>query len=212
MIYRQQHFSRTTHLELREHGLYLSQHNGAARFEAELAYEEILPVQFERRRHNPLGQLSGRVLIWGAVIALNLGRGTWPQEGLTDAGWGLAFGSGFALLALYFYGSRYWWNTLVINTSRATVIVPDGGAANRAAAAKFALALEKRAKTYLRQEHAQVNPLALIEPQLRRLRWLHRLDVLSEAEAQALTTRLTGRRGGPELRGMGQRLEAPYLN
>ena len=215
MIFHQQHFARTTHLELREHGLYLSQHNGAARLDTELAYEELLPMQLERRGHNPLGQISARVLVWGLVIALNLGHGlwrAWPQEGLTDAGWGLAFGGGLALVALYFYGSRYWWNHLVISTARATVVLPDGGPANRRAATAFVQALESRTKIYLRQEHAQVNPLALIEPQLRRLRWLHHLDVLSAAEAQALPTRLTGRQGGPELRGMGLRLEAPYLN
>ena len=215
MIYQHHHLTRTTYLELREHGLYLSQRNGSTRLDTELPYEEMLPVGLERRRHNPVGQISGRLLLWGFIIALNLGHGSWrawPAGGLSDASWGLAFGGLLALVGLYFYGSRYWWNHLVLNTARATVVLPDGGPANRAAAAAFALALERRTKAYLRQQHAQVNPLGVIEPQLRRLRWLHQLDVLSAAEAQALTTRLTGRHGNGKLLSMGQRLEAPYLN
>ena len=212
VIFHQQHFNRTTHLELREHGLYLSQRNGQTRLDTELAYEELLPMQLERRRTLSVNQIGGRFLWWGLLIAANLARPLLPREGIADETWLLLFGAGAALIGLYFYGSYYWWNHLIISMARATIVLPDGGPANRRRVAAFAHALEKRTKSYLRAQHAQINPLGIIEPQLRRLRWLHHLDVLSEAEAQALTTRLTGRRGSPELRGMGQRLEAPYLN
>ena len=72
--------------------------------------------------------------------------------------------------------------------------------------------LERRTKTYLRNEYGQVNPLGFIEPQLRRVAWLRELEVLSAPEAQALATRLTGRRSPDTLRSMGQELESPYLN
>ena len=59
--------------------------------------------------------------------------------------------------------------------------------------------------------HADVNPLGLIEPQLRRLRWLRELGVITEAEARIGTVRLTGRHTDT-LQGMGHELEAPYVN
>lgn len=210
MIYQHRHLTRTTHLELREHGLYLSQRNGATRLDAELPYEEMLPVQLERRHNFTLG--FDRLFLWALILVAYSLKAAVPGTGFSNETWLLLFGIPTALVAVYFYGSRYWWNHLIINTSRTTVVVPDGGPANRRAAAAFTLALERRAKAYLREQHAQVNPLGIIEPQLRRLRWLHQLDVLSADEAQALATRLTGRRGAPELHGMGQRLEAPYLN
>ena len=210
--FEQQHFARTTYLELRDHGLYLNQRQGQARLDTEVAYEEVLPIALERRQTLSGRQLSGRFLWWGLLIVANLARPLLPQKGLADETWLLLFGAGAALIALYLYGSRYWWNHLVLSTGRATVVVPAGSAASRRALAAFVQALETRTKTYLRHHHAQVNPLGLIEPQLRRLRWLHHLDVLDAAEAQALATRLTGRLPNAELRGMGQRLEAPYLN
>ncbi len=77
---------------------------------------------------------------------------------------------------------------------------------------RFSENLENRTKSYLREHYGAINPLGLIEPQLQRLRWLHKLEVLTDKEARALSTRLTGRVEDSPLLSMGQELEAPYAN
>ena len=77
---------------------------------------------------------------------------------------------------------------------------------------QFVALITDHTKVYLRREYAPINPLGLIEPQLRRLAWLHELAVLDTPEAQALATRLTGKLPGRDFRSLGQRLERPYVN
>jgi len=109
------------------------------------------------------------------------------------------------------YAHRNWWHQAIVHTANLRVALADHPRDRRQLRA-FVQNLENHTKHYLRQEYAPVNPLGLIEPQLRRLAWLHKLDVLSTPEAQALATRLTGRLPGRGFKSMGRRLEAPYVN
>lgn len=121
------------------------------------------------------------------------------------------------LLVLAVSGSNLWlrferqWSFFKLHTSRLTLTLA-GRPWQRTALTNFAESLDERAKSYLRREYAGVNPLGPIEIQLHRLRWLHGLDVLTEAEARTRTTRLTGRLSTDTLRSMGQNLEMPYVN
>jgi hypothetical protein len=202
----------STQLALRQHGLYLCQRQAGGRplLEVELPYEEILPVRVERRSSVPQRQLLG--LLFGTLwLAQNYLSHQPADQPLSDADWGLAFGVGAALLAFYFYGQRNWWKQFVLLTARSSVILADRSS-EQAALQGFAEALERRTKHYLRQEYAQINPLGPIELQLNRLHWLQGLEVLTEAEARASATRLTGRLSPDTMHSMGQDLETPYVN
>ena len=212
MIFTQkQLFLGTTHIALRAESLYVCKRNpqGVATLETEVPYEEILPIQSGEHRHIPTNQVLMTVL-----LLLVLGSGPW-REWLT---------TGHASSALY-----WWWLILVINALAMWLRFEQQWCTFRLQTAHLALTLagrpwqrkqfralvaelERRTKTYLRDEYGQINPLGFIEPQLRRVAWLHELDVLSAPEARALSTRLTGRHSPDTLTSMGQELESPYLN
>jgi len=201
----------TTQLALRPNGLYVCQRNsnGRATLKFEMPYEEVLPVRVTRFRTTP--QLTWRplVAIW---FGMNILQRLVPTNGpLSDAAWAGLFALGGLLIAGYLYGQRNWWQHVTLGTARTSITLADRSA-ERAAVDKFARALESRTKAYLREEYATINPLGLIDTQLHRLRWLRKLDVLSESETRILTTRLTGRLDSVPLRSMGQVLESPYVN
>ncbi|MBC8082743.1 MAG: hypothetical protein H7Z21_05975 [Hymenobacter sp.] len=201
----------TTQLALRPHGLYVCQRNGNGHptLEFEMPYEEVLPVRVTRHRTTPQLTWLPLTILW---LAMNTLQRLLPANGsLADAAWLVAFGLGGLLVAGYFYGQRNWWQHVTLGTARTSITLADRPE-ERASVNKFARVLEQRAKTYLRDEYATVNPLGIIETQLHRLHWLRNLDVLSEAEARALSTRLTGRLTSPPLRSLGQMLETPYVN
>ncbi|MBO0356321.1 hypothetical protein J0X19_00045 [Hymenobacter sp. BT186] len=203
----------TTQLALRPNGLYICQRNshGRATLEFEMPYEEVLPVRVMRFRTTP--QLTWRPLVglWFAISLLQRLLPTNSNGQLSDAAWLGVFGFGGLLIALYLYGQRNWWQHVTLGTSRTNITLADRSA-ERASVDKFARALEARTKAYLREEYANINPLGLIDTQLHRLRWLRKLDVLTEREARVLATRLTGRLDSLPLHSMGQVLESPYVN
>jgi hypothetical protein len=170
-----------------------------------MPYEEVLPVQVERRRNMPpRWQLLGLLYTWiiGTQYAL--------KQPTTLYGF-ILLGVGLALIALYWYGRHNWWQHFILNTTHARVVLADRPN-QRKALYRFTENLEQRTKNYLREHYGTINPLGLIEPQLQRLRWLHKLEVLTDKEARALSTRLTGRVEDSPLLSMGQELEAPYAN
>lgn len=203
----------STQLALRPNGLYICQRNshGRATLEFEMPYEEVLPVRVMRFRTTP--QLTWRPLVglWFAISLLQRLLPTNSNGQLSDAAWLGVFGFGGLLIVLYLYGQRNWWQHVTLGTSRTNITLADRPA-ERASVDKFARALEARTKAYLREEYANINPLGLIDTQLHRLRWLRKLDVLTEREARILATRLTGRLDLSPLRSMGQVLESPYVN
>ncbi len=213
MHFQQRQLTRATLLALREHGLYVCQRDGRGKIalELELPYEEILPVRAERRRHVPQRQLMG--LLFGALwlAATTLSPRAGGGAGWLAQFWGWAFAAGAGLVAFFMYGLHHWWSQRILHTARAQVVLPDTPA-ERAAFHDFTVALDRRAKTYLRREYGAVNPLGVIEPQLRRVAWLQKLDVFSPAEARALTTRLTGRVPNAPLSSLGQDLDMPFVN
>ena len=212
MIFTQkQLFLGTTHIALRAESLYVCKRNpqGVATLETEVPYEEILPMQSGEHRQIPTNQVLMTVL-----ILVVLGSGPWRE-------W---LATGQASSALY-----WWWLILGINALAMWLRFEQQWCTFRLQTAHLALTLagrpwqrkqfralvaelERRTKTYLRDEYGQINPLGFIEPQLRRVAWLHELDVLSAPEARALSTRLTGRHSPDTLTSMGQELESPYLN
>ncbi|MFD1469312.1 hypothetical protein ACFQ48_13860 [Hymenobacter caeli] len=211
MHFQQRQLTRATLLALREHGLYVCQRDGRGHIalELEMPYEEILPVRTERRRQVPQRQLMG--LLFGALwLAATLGRPGGGAAWLAEF-WGWALAAGLGLVAVFFYGLHHWWSQRVLHTARAQVVLPDTPA-ERAAFHDFSLALDRRAKTYLRREYGTVNPLGNIEPQLRRVAWLQELNVFSPAEARALTTRLTGRVPNQPQTRLGPDLDLPFVN
>jgi hypothetical protein len=113
-------------------------------------------------------------------------------------------------LALY-YAWNNWWHQAILHTGRLRLVLADHPR-DRRQFRDFAEKLDAHTKKYLRREYGAINPLGYIEPQLRRLGWLHDLGVLSAAELRALSTRLTGRVSERRIRSMGQRLEALYVN
>ena len=212
MIFTQrQLFLGTTHLALRAETLYYCQRNpqGVATLETEVPYEEILPMRSVEHRHIPTNQL----LLTGLLLVL-LGYGPWRewwstgQAGFPLYSWWGIFGLNALAVWLRF---EQQWCTFRLQTAHLAVTLAGRPWQRRQFRALVA-ELERRTKTYLRDEYAQVNPLGFIEPQLRRVAWLRELDVLSAPEAQALATRLTGRRAPDTLTSMGQELESPYLN
>jgi hypothetical protein len=210
MEFKQNQITRATLLALRKDGLFVSQRDGRGQVDiaVEIPYEELLPMQVEYRRNTP--QFNGRWVGFGLFGLLNLLRAARPAE-LTPEGWGWAFGVLVGLGLLVAYAYRNWWHQAVLHTAHLRVVLADHPRDRRQLRA-FLENLEKHTKTYLRREYAPINPLGLIEPQLRRLAWLHELDVLDTPEAQALATRLTGRLPGRGFKSMGQKLEAPYVN
>lgn len=210
MQFQQSQFTRSTQFSLRQDGLFVSQRDshGAVDIAVEVPYEEVLPVRLEYQRSVP--QLTGRWVVFGLFGLLNILRAMRPAE-LTPEAWGWAFGVLIGLGLLVAYAHRNWWHQAIVHTANLRVTLADHPRDRRQLRA-FVQNLENHTKRYLRQEYAPVNPLGLIEPQLRRLAWLHKLDVLSTPEAQALATRLTGRLPGRGFKSMGRRLEAPYVN
>lgn len=210
MRFQQRQLTRSTQFELRPDGLFISQRDsrGTVDIAVEVPYEEVLPVQVEYERSVP--QLTGRWVVFVLFGLFNVVRAVRPAE-LTPEAWGWAFGVLIGLGALVAYAHRNWWHKAIVHTANLRVALADHPRDRRQLRA-FMQELENHTKRYLRQEYAPVNPLGLIEPQLRRLAWLHKLDVLSTPEAQALATRLTGRLPGRGFKSMGRRLEAPYVN
>ncbi len=212
MIFTQkQLFLGTTHIALRAESLYVCKRNpqGVATLETEVPYEEILPLTSGEHRHIPTNQL----LLTGLLL-LVLGSGPWRdwlatgQAGASLYGWWAILGLNALSMWLRF---EQQWCTFRLQTAHLAVTLA-GRPWQRKQFRALVAELERRTKTYLRDEYGQVNPLGFIEPQLRRVAWLRELNVLSAREAQALSTRLTGRRSTDPLKGMGQELEAPYLN
>ncbi|MVN74918.1 hypothetical protein GO988_01115 [Hymenobacter sp. HMF4947] len=213
MQFHQRQFTRSTQLALREHGFYISQRDGRGQvaMAVELPYEELLPLRLEYRNTVPRRQL-----LWGLggllYVGLHLTRPLLADsQPLSNEAWAGAFGVGVGLILFFLYGLHNWWHQAILHTSRLQVVLADHPRDRRQLRA-FVSNLQSHTKAYLRREYSLVNPLGLIEPQLRRLAWLHELDVLSTPEAQALATRLTGRLPGRGIKSMGQRLEAPYVN
>ena len=212
MIFTQkQLFLGTTHIALRAESLYVCKRNpqGVATLETEVPYEEVLPVKFREHRHIPTNQL-----LLTALLLVTLGYRPWSDWLTTGVPsnslylwWGIL---GVNLLASWLRFEQQWC-TFRLHTAHLALTVA-GRPWQRQQFRALVTELERRTKAYLRTEYGQVNPLGFIEPQLRRVAWLRELDVLSAREAQALSTRLTGRRSADTLTGMGQELESPYLN
>ena len=212
MIFTQkQLFLGTTHIALRAESLYVCKRNpqGVATLETEVPYEEILPIKSGEHRHIPTNQL----LLTGALLTF-LGYGPW-REWLATGQAGFALYSWWGILGLnavaLWLRFEQQWCTFRLQTAH-LVVTLAGRPWQRKQFRALVAELERRTKTYLRGEYGQVNPLGFIEPQLRRVAWRRELDGLSAREAQALSTRLTGRRSPDTLKSMGQELESPYLN
>ena len=212
MIFTQkQLFLGTTHIALRAESLYVCKRNpqGVPTLETEVPYEEILPIQSGEHRHIPTNQVLMTVL-----ILVVLGSGPWREwlaTGQATSGlywWWLILGINALAMWLRF---EQQWCTFRLQTAHLALTLA-GRPWQRKQFRALVAELERRTKTYLRNEYGQVNPLGFIEPQLRRVAWLHELDVLSAPEARALSTRLTGRHSPDTLTSMGQELESPYLN
>lgn len=212
MIFEQrQLFLGSTHLALREQSLYVCKRNpqGTMMLETEVAYEDVLPVAATGRRHVPVAPLAftAALLVW-------LGLDPWRALLATGhAGSTFYFWLGLTAVNVLVAWLRFdqQWSTFHLKAAHLAVVV-GGRPWQRRQFEAFAAQLEARAKTYLRREYGTVNPLGVIEPQLRRVAWLRELDVFSSAEARALTTRLTGQVPSATLTGLGQDLDTPYVN
>ncbi|UOQ55637.1 hypothetical protein [Hymenobacter cellulosivorans] len=211
MFFEQRQLTRTTQLALRPHGLYVCQRNGRGRtlLEFEMPYEEVLPVRVERTTSTPQLKWLPFALFWVATSVLQ--HAAKRPGGLTNLEWAAAFGAGLLVVGVYVYGQNNWWKHFTLGTARATINLLDRPS-QRHTLDHFAQALDQRTKAYLKEHYAAVNPLGIIEPQLQRLHWLKHLNVVSEAEARALATRLTGQVPAAPLVSMGQVLDAPYVN
>jgi hypothetical protein len=218
MQFQQRQFTRSTQFVLREHGCYVSQHDGRGQVDmaVEVPYEELLPIRLEYRNQVPrqaLPLVAFSFIFWALHLARPwLAAGRLPTANdVLDNPWLLTMGMGVGMLLLLVYAWRHWWHQAIVHTTHLRVVLADHPGDRRQLRA-FVESLRAHTRGYLRREYSTINPLGLIEPQLRRVAWLHELDVLSTAEAQALATRLTGRLPGRGLKSMGQRLEAPYVN
>ena len=213
MQFQQSQLTRSTQFTVREHGFFVSQRDGrgAVDIAVEIPYEEVLPIKLEYKR-----TLPGRNLRWLAVGILwglaNLARHqSFDPRQLPEDFWVYVGSALFGLSIALLYAWQNWWHQAVVHTAPMRVVLADHPRDRRELRA-FVQHLESHTKAYLRREYAPINPLGLIEPQLRRLGWLHELAVLTTPEAQALATRLTGRLPGRGFKSMGQKLEAPYVN
>jgi hypothetical protein len=212
MKFQQNQLTRSIQLQLREHGLHVCERDlrGQIQLELEMPYEEILPVQLERRSAVPQRQLI--FLLYGLVaLGLNAFAPAFGGRPLPDDFWLWAVGITVAAGLFVLFGLRNWWRQQVLHTARTHLVLADFPN-DRAALRGFTDALRSRTKAYLRQEYGTVNPLGIIEPQVRRVAWLRELEVLTPTEARALTTRLTGQVPAATLRSMGQELEGLFVN
>ncbi len=212
MQFEQRQLTRATHFALREHGLFVSQRDGRGQVDlaTEIPYEELLPIRLEYRRTVP--QQGLRWLLLGLWLASVLAREyVFSFRSASEDFWVGTLGTAALLALLLLYAWHNWWHQAVLHTANLRVVLADHPR-DRRQLRVFVQNLEARTKDYLRREYAPINPLGLIEPQLRRLAWLHELAVLETPEAQALATRLTGRLPGRGFRSMGQRLEGLYVN
>ncbi|MGI4874725.1 MAG: hypothetical protein ACRYFX_26515 [Janthinobacterium lividum] len=210
MQFQQSQLTRSTQFALREHGFFVSQRDGRGQVDVavEIPYEELLPVRLEYRSALPTQWL--RWLGFGAWVLFVVLREYLFSARTVDF-WIYAGGGAALLGLLVLYAWHNWWHQAILHTARMRVVLADHPR-DRRQLRTFVDNLESYTKGYLRREYGLINPLGLIEPQLRRLGWLHELDVLSIAEAQALATRLTGRLPGRGFRSMGQKLDAPFVN
>ena len=214
MQFQQSQLTRSTQFTLREHGFHISQRGGRGQVDIaiEIPYEELLPLRLEYRNTVPMRamQMASFSLLY---LVLHLARPlfvaspqAWPEET-----WVWTFGGLVLLVVLFFYAWHNWWHQAILHTARLHVVLADHPRDRRQFRA-FTEKLDAHTKNYLRQEYGVINPLGFIEPQVRRVAWLHELGVLDATEARALTTRLTGRLTERGLRSMGQRLEPLYVN
>ena len=213
MHFQQNQFTRSTQLHVREHDLLVFQRDarGQVQMELEMPYEDILPIRVERRRvlpHNTLRWL-GVGAIW--VVGNAVQQQFFGSRPLPEDFWGYVLGIGAAIGLLLLYALHNWWQQTIVHTAHLRVVLADHPQ-DRRQLNEFVEKLETRTKEYLRQEYGTVNPLGIIEPQLRRVAWLRDLEVLSPKEARALTTRLTGQVPAATLRSMGQELEGLFVN
>jgi hypothetical protein len=217
MEFKQSQVTRSTQFALRKDSLFVSQRDGrgAVDIAVEIPYEEVLPIQIEYRTNLP-----GKHLRWLAISLLWLGGnaarmqydvGHQGGRALPENFWVYVISALAGLGLVLLYAWQNWWHQTILHTAHLRVVLADHPRDRRQLRA-FLDNLEKHTKAYLRREYAPINPLGLIEPQLRRLAWLHELAVLDTPEAQALATRLTGRLPGRGFKSMGQKLEAPYVN
>ncbi|RYU79536.1 hypothetical protein [Hymenobacter persicinus] len=210
MHFEQRQLTRITRLALGPHGLHVRQSTRGGRtvLEFEMPYEEVLPVRLERTDLAPALKNLPFVVLW--LLLASLAHAAQQPGGLSATGWSWAAGAA-VLVGGYLLGPHTWWRRVSLRTARATVSLPDRRRSREELTA-FANALDHHCKAYLREHYAAINPLGLIEPQVQRLLWLRQLNVVSEAEARALTTRLTGQVADAQLTSLGLTLEMPYVN
>ncbi len=212
MQFQQSQLTRSTQFALRKDGFFVSQRDGrgAVDIAVEIPYEEVLPIQVEYRSAVPRQRLRWIGFgVWGLFLVLR--EYSFSFRPASADFWVYVGGALFALSLVVLYVWQNWWHQAIIHTAHLRVVLADHPR-DRQALRAFIKQTEDHTKAYLRREYAPINPLGLIEPQLRRLGWLHELAVLTTPEAQALATRLTGRLPGRGFKSMGQKLEALYVN
>ncbi len=212
MQFQQSQLTRSTQFALRKDGFFVSQRDGrgAVDIAVEIPYEEVLPIQVEYRSAVPRQRLRWIGFgVWGLFLVLR--EYFFSFRPASADFWVYVGGALFALSLVVLYVWQNWWHQAIIHTAHLRVVLADHPR-DRQALRAFIKQTEDHTKAYLRREYAPINPLGLIEPQLRRLGWLHELAVLTTPEAQALATRLTGRLPGRGFKSMGQKLEALYVN
>lgn len=213
MQFQQRQLTRSTQFALRQDGFFVSQRDarGTVDIAIELPYEEVLPLKFEYYNTVPTQALRALIAVGGFFVIQALKRYEPGHTVLPADFWEYVAGAVTGLGMLLLYAWQNWWHKTVIHTAHLRVELADHPR-DRQELRAFLAELERHTKAYLRREYAPINPLGLIEPQLRRLGWLHELAVLTTPEAQALATRLTGRLPGRGFKSMGQKLEALYVN
>lgn len=213
MQFQQSQLTRSTQFALRQDGFFVSQRDarGTVDIAIEIPYEEVLPLKIEQLNTVPTQVLGVLISVAGFFVVQALKRYEPGHTVLADDFWEYISGAVVGLGIVLLYAWQNWWHRTIIHTAHLRVELADLPRDRRELRA-FLTELERHTKAYLRREYAPINPLGLIEPQLRRLGWLHELAVLTTPEAQALATRLTGRLPGRGFKSMGQKLEAPYVN
>lgn len=213
MQFQQSQLTRSTQFALRQDGFFVSQRDmrGAVDIAIEIPYEEVLPLKVEHHNTVPTEVVRGLVVVAGVCVIQALKHYEPGHTVLPVDFWEYVFGTVMGLGIVLLYAWQNWWHKTVIQTAHLRVELADHHR-DRQELRAFLTELERHTKAYLRREYAPINPLGLIEPQLRRLGWLHELAVLTTPEAQALATRLTGRLPGRGFKSMGQKLEALYVN